>query len=261
MRDSLVGMVRDAVAVITGGSKVQLLQASGQSGDLHLSIVKHWDDAIAQVLQGQTLTSAIGEKGSYAASKTHGEVLDDYAESDATLTTMFFDELAWVYGQVNAPGVLTPTFSWDEPEDQAARASLGKDLHDQGVRFKPAYFERRFGLAADEFEMASPEGAPGAFAEQPPKVPGRFTPGQQAIEDVLADLLPLGVKEVGIMTAHILTLVEQAETPEELNELLTTALAAPAQGGLDHAGFQGVLEAALFAADMTGRFAARENTA
>ncbi|WP_034637684.1 phage portal protein family protein [Desulfovibrio cuneatus] len=262
MHNSLVGMVSDAVATVRGGGKVELVQASGQAGDLHLSIVRHWDDAIAQVIAGQTLTSTVGESGSYAASKTHAGILEDYADADATLVKIFFDELAWVYGQINARGVLTPVFTFEDPEDQQGRAELGKKLHETGVRFTPVYFERRFGLAPDEFAVeADKTPQPGTFAAPAGNTTNqpRFTPGQQSIETLVAELLPKGIATADAMAHTILNLVAKAETPEELEQLLAAALAPAQKGGLDTADLNTVLETALFAADMTGRFSAREN--
>ena len=264
MRNALAGMVQDAVSVVNSGAKVELVQANGQAGDLHLSIIRHWDDAIAQVIAGQTLTSTVGESGSYAASKTHGEILDHYSAADATLVKIFFDEVAWIYATINAHGALSPVFEFEEAEDQAARADLGTKLHEQGVRFTPAYFERRFGLAPDEFRVVEP-GAPGgdgqAFTASDAPKTKHYSPGQQAVEELVAELLPQGVTAVNDMAARILMLVDKAQTPEELQELLAGALTPADRGGLDAAAFSRVLECALFAADMTGRFAARENTA
>jgi phage gp29-like protein len=261
MRDALAGMVSDAVAVVSGGSDVQLVSAGGTAGDLHLSIVRHWDDAIAQVIAGQTLTSAVGENGSYAAAQTHAGILGEYTDADAVLVKTFFNELGWIYGQINARGTMAPTFVFDDPEDQGARAELGQKLHATGVRFTPVYYERKFGLADDEFTVADAAGVPApapAFAA-PEDAPVKFTPGQQAIEELVEELLPQGLHASRAMTSVILKLVEQAETPEDLQTLLAQALQPKDAGGLDHSAFAGVVECALFAADMTGRFSAREN--
>lgn len=267
MTGSLAGMVSDAVAVVRGGSEVQIVESKGQAGDMHLSIVRYWDDAIAQVLMGQTLTSDIGDRGSYGASKTHAEILSEYADADATLVKIFFDELAWVYTQINARGVLSPVFSFDDPDDLNSRADLGKKLHDQGVRFTPVYYERHYGLAEDEFTVSHTTQPPAPPVQPVPTAPAafaaapaaRFTPGQQAIEDLVDELLPQGADAMAGLTETILNLVAKAETPEELEALLAKALTPADKGGLDMRDFSQVMETALFAADMTGRFTGREN--
>ena len=167
-----------------------------------------------------------------------------------------------MYGQINARGVLTPVFSFEDPEDQQGRAELGKKLHETGVRFTPVYFERRFGLAPDEFAVeADKTPVPGTFAAPDGNTTNqpRFTPGQQSIETLVAELLPKGVAAADAMAHTILNLVAKAETPEELEQLLAAALAPAQKGGLDTADLNTVLETALFAADMAGRFSAREN--
>ena len=106
---SLAGMMRDAVAVVSGLDVSVHAFGGKSSGDLHQSLVTFWDAAISKVLMGQTLTAEIGSTGSYAAAQTHYNVLDDFAAADGCLVKAFFDDLAWSYGQVNAPsGVRAP---------------------------------------------------------------------------------------------------------------------------------------------------------
>lgn len=263
MLSGLRSMVREAVAVVSGGSKVQIVESSGK-GELQSKIVTMWDEAIAIMLEGQTLTSQVGEHGSYAAANTHYQVSQDFADADKVLVRTFFNDLAWAYGQVNASGELTPVWDYVDPDDLRARADLGAKLHGQGVRFTRAYFERRFSLAADEFTItaAPAEGESGAvepgFAEPEPAqaklaAPSRLSPGQSRVEALVAEVLPAGISAVGGMVEAILKIVAKAETPEDLQLLLAEAMPE-----LDASGLEGMLEAALYAADMTGRFTVRQ---
>lgn len=252
MARALSGMVHDAVAVVSGGSKVTVHETTGKAGDLHPAVIALFDAAIAQLVQGQTLTQEVGEHGSYAASNTHYEVLGDYAAADQTLVETALTDLAWAYGQVRAPGVLTPIFEFVTPEDRAAQAEEATALHGVGVRFKPVYFERRFGLAQDEFDLA--EGsqdetgvAPTFAAPSAPASP--HTAAQHAVESLIARTLPTGTAALKSMVAEIMKLVAAAETPEDLELLL--AEACPDMGG----DLETILAAGLLAADLTGRYA------
>jgi len=255
MARALSGMIHDAVAVVSGGSKVTVHETTGKAGDLHPAIIALFDGTIAQLLQGQTLTSDIGDHGSYAAANTHYAVLGDYAAADQTLIETAMTDLAWTYGQVRAPGVLTPVFEFVTPEDRKAQADEAKSLYDVGVRFRAVYFERRFGLAQDEFTLPDEGGQGGsgdtapAFAAAPAGTASPHTAAQQAVEDLIARSLPAGKAALESMASAILELVAKAETPEDLELLL--AEACPELGG----DLETALEAGLLAADLTGRYA------
>ncbi len=257
MASALSGMIRDAVAVVSGGSKVTVHETTGKAGDLHPAIIALFDAAIAQLIQGQTLTQEVGANGSYAAANTHYEVLGDYAAADQALIETAMTDLAWTYGQVRAPGVLTPVFEFVTDEDRKAAAEETTSLHGVGVRFQPAYFVRRFGLAQGEFTLAAepdPAGASGDVSDSPafaaPSAPASpHTAAQQAVESLIARSLPAGKAALESMAAEIMKLVESAETPEDLELLL--AEACPDLGG----DLETALTAGLLAADMTGRYA------
>jgi phage gp29-like protein len=260
MSQQLSGMIRDAVAVVPAGAKVTVHEMAGKASELHPAIIDLFDGAIAQVLQGQTLTQQIGKNGSYAASQTHYNVLEDFAAADQVLVETAMTDLAWVYGQVRAPGVLTPVFTFVTPEDKAALGRQAKDMYGVGARFTATYFERRFGLAPDEFTVAAEAGqgqpdtdagAPAFAAPAAPTAPAtRFTAAQQAVENLVARSLPAGKVALEGVAAAILELVAAAETPEDLELLL--AEACPDLGG----DLETALEAGLLAADLTGRYAA-----
>jgi phage gp29-like protein len=251
MLASLSAMVRDAVAVVSGGSKVHIESVEGKAtGGIHLSIVGYMDAAIAQVIQGQTLTQEIGTTGSYAASQTHYDVLTDYAEADQTLVVTAMNDLAWMYGQVNAPDALTPVFAYVEPEDLEQKAKLGRSLYALGARFKTPYFES-FGLTSEEFSVAAVAAGPEngeAFAAGEE----RFTPDQQAVERLVAEALKEGGQAVRAQASRIVDLMERAESWEDAELLLLEAFP-----DLDNGDFQKAVEAAQVAADLLGRYAVR----
>lgn len=252
--NALTSMVQSAVAVVSGGTDVKIVEPQGKAGDMHLSLVTHWDQAISRILMGQTLTASEGaEHGTQALGQTHFEVLESFAEADARLLIMAMDELAWLYAQVNAPNVLAPVFSFIESEDQAERADLDTKLKGLGVRFTAAHITRAYDLAEDEFTMEA--GAAGndsgaGKAEFAAADDGRFSPEQQALEDLVAQVMPEAEAQAKDQVARIAGVIRRAESMEDLAVLLAEELAVP-----DGDRFQEVLERAVLAADMWGRFA------
>jgi phage gp29-like protein len=150
---SLALMVQDAVAVVSGGTEVDIHGVDSKGGDLHPSLIEYMDKAIAMVLMGQTLTADIGDVGSKAASQTHAETLNDYREADETLIVMFMQQLGDLYAEINSPTAASPTFRFREPEDYGAQADLDGKLYKVGVKFQPVHFVRRYNLAEDEFSI------------------------------------------------------------------------------------------------------------
>lgn len=256
MLGQLTAMVQDAVAVISGSDKVDIHDVSGKAGDLHQAMVTHWDAAISRVLMGQTLTSSDGGgKGSYALGQTHYAVLQDYADCDETLVATFMTDLAWTYGQVNAPGELTPVFEFIQPEDHAARAELDVKLKETGVRFTKAHYVNAYGLAEDEFEIPEDAKQGPEFSRRSDRSFSQDTDdAQQALDRMVADALPEAVKASEASVREILDLVDKAESYEDLQILLSEALAGVAG---DEA-LETALAEILVAAELYGRWDAHD---
>ncbi|SDB03862.1 Mu-like prophage protein gp29 [Desulfonatronum thiosulfatophilum] len=251
MAQDLASMVRDAVAVLPSGADVKLEQAQGK-GEVHQAMVRHWDNAISKVLIGQTLTSDLSGVGARAASETHYSVLQDYRAADQRMVSTFFTDLGWIYGEINAPGEYTPVWEYVDPDDLDAEADRAGRLHTAGVRFRKTYFERRFGLSEDEFEMQEAGAVSGLdFA-------ANFSSGVQkrSRQDEVDRLAEAGARKVqpGLdgLAQQLLAIVEQAESPEELELLLMKEFSDFSDDEMTEA-----LRQALVAADLYGRWAAR----
>ena len=159
MLSSLTRMVQDAVAVVPDGNVVEMLNKAGtaeSSGNQFERLVEAMNAEISKIIMGQTLTAEIGDKGSYGASKTHENVLDDYRQADQALVKSVMDQIAEIYRDVNAPGAPAPVFTWFETEDpQQDFAERDKALTEGGrVRLTKSYYMRRYGFEEDDIEVA-----------------------------------------------------------------------------------------------------------
>jgi phage gp29-like protein len=158
-------MVQDAVAVIPEGNLIEFLDKNGSSGASGGSgtggatntfdrLRSAMDAEISQVIMGQTLTAEVGDSGSYAASKTHRDILIDYQQADQKLIKDVMDKIARIYRDINAPDVPAPVFTWFESEDpQNEFAARDKVLGDCGVVFTKNYYMKRYGYLEDEIEV------------------------------------------------------------------------------------------------------------
>ena len=218
MLNDLAAMVQDAVAVIPQGGTVEMLQTKGEGGaDIHRELKTAMDAEMSKVIMGQTLTAEVSERGgSRAQGQVHEDILEDFRQGDQTLVKTAMEDIAWLYGQVNAPGVPTPTFHWfEEEEPKKEMAERDKTLKETGVRFRKSYYMRTYNLNEDDFEIVEeqpggtgPAGPAGPFAEEG----DRFTPEQQQIEDVADRVLPLGADALSENEAAILAAIEEAES-------------------------------------------------
>jgi len=264
MLSMLAGMIQTATAVVSSGSEVEIHESSAK-GEGHHAYIATWNSAISKVLMGQTLTAEMGDVGARAASETHYSVLSDYRAADERIVKTFFEDLGWIYGQINAAGVLTPSFDYVEPADRAAQADLANKLKTAGVEFRKPYFVRGFGLADDEFEVVSVTqdenpGKPGSLFAAP-GAPGAPDVGeaaavdaQDALDRMIAGLLPEAVRASEERARKIIEIVQSAETWEDMQLMLAEAM--PELAGDE---FEALLQRALVAADMHGRLAARED--
>ena len=156
--DMLEHMVQDAVAVIPDDSSVEILgQGAGTaSGDLFERHVRYHDASIAKAVLGQTLTSSSGDDGagSYALGNVHLQVFGNVKLGTAKLIKKVYDQaFAWLT-ELNQGGP-APTFQWVLDEDvQKDRAERDKTLKETGLRFTKKYFQNRYNLDGDDFELA-----------------------------------------------------------------------------------------------------------
>lgn len=156
MLSNLAGMVQSAVAVIPQGGAIEILEgAQKASSEIHSSLKAAMDAEMSKVIMGQTLTAEVSDKGgSRAQGQVHEDILEDFRQGDQKLVKTVMEEIAWLYGQVNAPGVPTPALKWFVEEDtRKGLADRDKVLQETGVRFAKGYFVRQYGLQEDDFEL------------------------------------------------------------------------------------------------------------
>jgi len=253
----LSAMVQDAVAVVSTGTEVEVHGFEAKSGSLHPDLVKYMDAAIARVIMLQTLTSEVGDRGSYAAANVHEEVLDDCREADETLLATCMNDLAWTYTRLNSAAALSPTFAFIEPEDYAGQADLDTKLFGVGVRFRKTHFVRRYSLAEDEFDLdATPKPAPGR--------PGNdgvvalaagdgFTPDQQAIEDLIAQISPEAAEALEGNERLLIQAVMESESYDEAFQKILDLYPR-----LSVATLEDLMECVLLNAGLFGRYVTRQ---
>ena len=229
MARGLSRMVQDAVAVIPYGANVKLEGAGQTQGSLHEAFLSRQDRAISKVLMGQTLTIETDGQNSLAATEAHKNVADDLADADKAMVTDAWNEIAWLYAQVNAgPGVFAPLAEYDEPEDLNIQADLGKKMREMGAKFTREYFTGRFGLKPEEFTIddetpmpsegtnfAAPSGSKKTLAEK----------AQDNLDAAIVKMLPSALQSSREFVTKVENGIRQAKSLDELQDMLVDLLA------------------------------------
>jgi phage gp29-like protein len=167
--EALVKMVADSVAIVPEGSEITISSASDKKGgsDVHAGYIQMSNSEISKAVLGQTLTTEIGDTGSYAASATHNLIREDIATADRKRISAAFNRLAAVYTFYNfGVDAVPPLFEFVKDEDlQLERA--GRDVQAYQFGWRPAkkYFIRQYGFQEDEFEVAAEPSGGGMFPD------------------------------------------------------------------------------------------------
>lgn len=113
---------------------------------------------VQKLILGQTLTSEVGDKGSYAAAKVHNEVRDDKRVSDMCLCATTAQTLVNALWALNQFSGLPPTFVLADARGiEKERADRDKVLSDMGVEFSESYLYRAYDFEESEVRLPTAE--------------------------------------------------------------------------------------------------------
>jgi phage gp29-like protein len=271
--EALGAIQQDSGIIVPETMVVELLEAARTSSvNTYESLCEFMDRQISKAVLGQTLTTEIGDTGSYAAAKVHGEVRDDLVKADADLLCECLNEtlIKWIV-DYNFPGVQDYPKIWINTEPEEDLKTLAERdkilLRDIGGFDVPvSYIRDTYGIPAPEegeetIGLPPPKG-PGNFAERP-RVPGAERPGdwaeargftqdQEAIDRLAERISRRGAKLSG-MLEPVLALVKKANSFEEVLEGLYELYPH-----LDTARMEELVRQATFAADLWGYLTAKE---
>ena len=177
LADSLDAMIQDAVAAIPDDSSIELVEAAGKSAsaDVYRNLIELCNAEISKAILGQTLTTEVGGRGSYAASKTHFDVRQDIIDADKRLVENTLNELIHWIVEINFGNQQPPQFIlYEEEEVDKTLAERDQILANTGVRFTKDYFLKAYGFEDGDIELPSPPGeglGVRALLRRPPAAP------------------------------------------------------------------------------------------
>lgn len=156
LADMLQSMIQDAIAVIPDDSSIEIQEANKtSSADVYERLINKMNAEISKAILGQTLTTEIGNIGSYAASNTHFEVRKDIVNADKRIVEKTLNQLIrWIYELNFSEQNIIPVFTmWEEEDIDLELAKRDKILSETGVKFTKEYLMKTYGFEKDDIEV------------------------------------------------------------------------------------------------------------
>lgn len=252
--DQLEAMIEDAVAVIPDDASVELMQATGSSGnaDAYERLLMFCRSEVAIALLGQNQSI---ESNSNRASATAGlDVAADLRNGHKRMieSVLCTQLIRWIVDLHEGEQAPAPMFEmWEQEEVSKAQAERDEILSRTGVQFTPAYFRRVYDLQEGDIVEATVPASPTSAST--PEAP-QFAEGQDATDPAAAELVqigqqlaPAGQSVVSQWMRRIEQLVGEATSVEDLQARILGAFDALPEDEL-----VSVMHLALVAARMTG---------
>lgn len=165
MREALHSLGSSASGIVSETMSIEFVEAEKRaSADIYKAFIELCERGQSKAVLGQTLTTEVGDKGSYAASKTHGEVRQDILEADCeqlsnTLRMQLIrPTVLFNFGEAFAQRLPWLKFKYELPEDLNAQANRDKILVESGLRIPSAYMYNKYNIPVPEAgeEVVSP---------------------------------------------------------------------------------------------------------
>lgn len=244
--DQLEAMIEDAVAVIPDDASVEMLQATGASGNA---------DAYERLLmfcRSEVAIALLGQNQSTEADSTHASAMAglgvtyELRDGDKRIVEGVFNQLIrWITDLHEGEAAPAPRFEmWEEEDVNKGQAERDETLVRAGVPFSLHYWRRTYGLQAEDMHTEAPPARPPAltgFAEGRPDVAAQLVetlgPAAQTVVDGWLDQVETLVAEAADLPAlQERLLAAFAELPDAaLVELMASALAAARAAGMEDA--------------------------
>jgi len=138
--------------------KLGLINAASQSTiNVYNNLIGLCNVEISKSVLSQTLTTEIGNVGSYAASQTHKEIMDYLVKSDLRIIESFWNKIIKLLVSKNfildSQEKLPKLDMLPVPKASIDEANKIAILSNTGVKFNKKFYENNFNLNSDEFDI------------------------------------------------------------------------------------------------------------
>lgn len=268
---AVVQLGSDAAGIISRNTDIQFIESKNTGGaSVYQGLASFCNAEMSKAILGQTLTSEVGSKGSFAASKTHQGVRQDLLEADckALAETLRRDLIRplviFNYGpDVNLPWL---KFHYEPPEDLAAESTTYATLvKDVGLPIAAEHLYEKFGIPKPEAgqilvtppqPQQTPGGPPAAGADMALKQLALALSGADPggnYQRPIDNMADAAVMQAIPMIHELLEPVRQAMASATSMQELQGRL-AQLYGQMDLSKLEDLLQRSAYAADLYGRY-------
>jgi phage gp29-like protein len=250
-------IARESGIIIPEGMSIEFLEANRNGTvDAYERLWEKCDAAISKIILGETLTTEVGDKGSYAASQTHNDVRLELTQGDGEelADTLNQTLIAWDVAY-NMPGAKPPKLSWDvsPPTDLKAEADTDLVVSQMGFELDEATVQAKYGPGWTKKPLPPPP-APGQFGllGGPPGDEGaQFSEADRRdiVDGFIEQLNKRASPSITTMVGKVRELVGSAGSLEAIRDGLLTLYP-----NISPAAFSEALSQGLLTADLAGRF-------
>ncbi len=264
-KEALIQAIRslgsDAAGIISKSTEIEFVEAirGRTEGNIFRTLSEFCNREMSKAIVGGTLTSDVGEKGSYAASKTHNEVRLDLVKSDA-----------WALANTIRMQLLRPlvgfNFGWDtpvpwfqfylhEPEDLEKLSKVYKNLVEMGQPISAQHVSERFGVPLPEegetILVPPGRGNPSAMKFAPLKARVGLKNSSEDLSDTLVSLEHKTLSNANFepLMAPVEKLLKSVSSLEEFRDKLLDIFS-----DMDESELGVLMQKAFTLAELSGRF-------
>lgn len=251
----------DAAGIISKSTEIQFVEAVKNSTDVYKTLADFCNTEMSKAVLGQTLTTEVGDKGSYAAGKVHNEVRQDLKEADAkslaeTMRRDLFRPLVR-FNRGEKPRLPYLKHNFETPEDTEKTAKVYSIvIKDIGLPVSKQHIYEKFGIPkpGPKEELLVPPAASSPLPLKAGMIPMVFSAARsgnpQEEIDGLADkaLLQSGPL-IAKMIEPVKSLIGQVASLEELKERLAGVYLS-----MDTSELEDLVARCMFISDLFGRW-------
>jgi len=152
--NALQNLVQDAIALIPSDGSVEIVQTGTSANSaIYSDLITKCENNISKAILGATLTTDIGNSGSYAASNTHMGVREDIIASDKRLVENTINQFIRMINSLNFSDSLIPEFNFVGEEDLGTqKAQRDTIIARLGVKFSKEYLLKTYGYQENDLE-------------------------------------------------------------------------------------------------------------
>lgn len=245
--NALRGIQNDSAVITPDGMAITLLEATRSGAADYASMVRVMDDAIAQVILGQT-ASTQGTPGRLGNDQLQSDVRLDIVKADADVICMSFNAgpARWLTDW-NFAGAAYPTV-WrevEEPEDLDKRADRDTKVKQLGYKPTLKYVQETYGGEWEESAANDATTAPGP--DNNPQQASFAEPGESRTGQLEDDLVKHSSGQWQATVKKLQGIVDQAADLTALQKQLTVEFAELGEDGLVN-----IMAAAFALAELKG---------